>query len=142
MGDDGFGIYVYKKLLQRTLPKHVRIFDAGTTGIRSLSFFENCDRVYIIDSMNYLQKEGTLHRLQFSELSLSSTLPYSSHVVGVNELLYTIYKTPILNKIPEIIILGAEIKKIGVFSEGLSYPLKRAVVKTIQVLSSEFNWDG
>jgi hydrogenase maturation protease len=134
MGDDGYGIHVYNRLSKQKLSEQAKVFDAGTSGIRSLPYYENCDIVYIIDAINYIQEEGKIHTLTISDLQNSTDRTYSNHLAGVNEIIDLIYKVPLMDSIPEIVFLGTEIKKINRFTERLSYPIQRAVIKTVQLL--------
>ena len=138
-GDDGFGIHVYTRLCAEPWPPGVRVFDAGISGLSALAHFEGCERAVIVDALADFGegKEGRLHRLTLSELA-PPVDAFSAHAV---DLAHVFHVLPILfadRLPPEIVVIGAEIKKLtGQFSMDLSPRLAKAVERAVRLIRQE-----
>lgn len=139
MGDDGFGIHVYKKLQTVDLPERVQFFDAGLSGLKSLELFENCDKVILIDAIENGGEEGEIFRLNFEEISniLENRTDFSSHNLGLWEVLMVLKTSNIVSPLPEIVLFGVEVKKIHTFHTDLSVNLQNSIHQVMQRIQDE-----
>ncbi len=138
-GDDGFGIHVYRRLCTEALPPGVRVFDAGIAGLSALAHFDGCERAVVVDALADFGggNEGRVHRLTLTELA-PPVAAFSAHAL---DLAHVFHALPILfaeRSLPEIVIIGAEIKKVtGQFSMDLSPRLAKAVKPAVRLIRQE-----
>src|SRR5215471_7332374 len=126
-GDDGFGIRVFKHLCeQRDWPAHAKLFEAGTAGLTALDYFEDCQKVVIVDALKSGGALGLVRRFTMDEVD-SPDDEYSLHQLGVNYLLAAV-KAGFAGRVaPEVVLIGAEIGQIRPFTNRLSRAVEAAL---------------
>ena len=90
MCDEGFGVHVIHYLEENYIfPDFVRLVDCGTAGIYMAPFFEDADRVIIVDVVQVEDEApGTVLSLRHGDMmarSIQSSM--SPHQIGVLEIL-------------------------------------------------------
>ncbi|MCS7177877.1 MAG: HyaD/HybD family hydrogenase maturation endopeptidase [Anaerolineae bacterium] len=107
LSDEGVGVHVVRLLQERyRFPQEVEILDGGTLGLNLLPYVENADRLVIVDAVQMNVPPGTLVRLEGAEVPAVLGLKYSSHQMGVSELLAV---ARVLGHSPaEVILLGIQ----------------------------------
>jgi hydrogenase maturation protease len=137
LGDDGFGIHVLRKLQKRSLPDYVHLFDVGLSGWNLLTYLGEYDKAIIIDAINYLGNVGRIHRLHLEDLE-KSVSTFSTHRMGLNEILI-LQNFQTMNKIPELLFIGAEIQLRDFYTDILSKELLLAVEEAVKIILTEIN---
>jgi hydrogenase maturation protease len=139
-GDDGFGVHVCRKLAERprSLPGlSVEVIDAGLLGMSALTYFEDCERVIVVDALGYAGQAGRVRKVELSEISAPATA-FSAHALDLNHLFHVL---PIVfegRASPAVMVVGAEIEPPrGGFSMQLSPPLTAAVDRAIDLIDAE-----
>jgi len=113
--EDSFGPQVYDYLFTKDLPSSITIVDAGLAGIDLLRYFEESNRVVIVDSVAGFGRPGELCSINYEELSSCETIEYD-HSGGLQYLLLCL---PALGLIPKV-----EVTLIGL--DGIADTLKIA----------------
>lgn len=66
-GDDGFGVAVARRLMQRPQPDHVRVVDLGIRGIDlAYALLEPYELVVLVDIVQRDSEPGTVHVLELT----------------------------------------------------------------------------
>src|SRR5262245_56884456 len=99
-GDDGFGIHVLRRLNQLDLPRHVRVFEAGISGLSALEYFENTHKVIVVDAFEAGLPAGSVRKFPAGERWLPGR-EFSGHAVGVDQLLALLPVVLEAAKLPE-----------------------------------------
>ena len=89
LGDEGFGVHVIRYLEDHcSFPDHVRLLDGGTAGIYMAPFFEEIDRLIVIDVVRLDGPAGSIHRFNADDLKGAQVqLRMSPHQLGILEVL-------------------------------------------------------
>jgi hydrogenase maturation protease len=88
MGDDGLGLAVLTRLMERAdLPPDVELVDGGTWGMNLLPVIESAGRVLLIDAINTGAPPGTLQTLARHELPRYLATKISPHQVDLHDVL-------------------------------------------------------
>ena len=162
-GDDGFGIHVFRRLSAWRLPPHVKVFDAGTAGLSALDYFENCQKVVVVDAIRSDGKVGSVRRLlpelkgnpsgvrdnlawEHNPLNLpedqETQREFSIHGLGVDCLLQVLPVVFEEERLPSVVLIGAEIGRISPFTDRLSAPLQAALKPALKFVQNEWlNYD-
>ena len=135
-GDDGFGTHDFRALSRAPLPEQVRLFDAGISGLSALICFEGCEKAIIVDALSWHGKIGRVHRLGSDDaLPLGKT--HSTHQMGLNYLLEALPIALAAQRLPDIVIYGAEIEQPQAFIDRLSPPVESAVAVVEGLIRTE-----
>jgi hydrogenase maturation protease len=124
-GDDGFGHHVF-----RSLPPGIAAFDAGTAGLNALGYFEDCEKVVIVDAVRTGAPVGTVRRLMPGDLEQPSA-ELSLHELGVSAILAA------LRDPPEVVLIGVEVSEVRPFTDRLSAPVEAAVPAAVRLVLRE-----
>ncbi len=126
MGDEGVGIHVVRYLEQHAEElKGVDFVDGGTGGFHLLEFFQNYDRVILVDATLDGQPPGTVKMLK---PKFSSDYPptLTAHDIGLKDLLDALYLS---NQQPEITLFTISIARLDRVTLDLSPPIQRSIEK-------------
>src|SRR5215813_218347 len=134
--DDGFGIHVFQRLSKLDLPENVQVFEAGISGLNALQFFENAHKVVIVDAMDAGLPVGSVHRLCWNELNPPAD-EFSTHAIGVDHLFQLLPLVIPVEKMPEIVIIAAQICSVIRFTDSLSTELQTSLEKAIELIDME-----
>jgi hydrogenase maturation protease len=113
------------------------LIDAGTAGMAALGYFEDCDKVIVVDAVKSRATVGMLDCFEFLDFEIPSVEEFSTHNMGVQHLIAFL---PVLfagKPIPEIILIGVEIDTIKVFSDQLSPPVHAVLDQAIEMVKVE-----
>lgn len=136
-GDDGLGIHVFQRLRGHPWPADVACFDAGLSGLGALAHFEGCERVIVVDALEFRGHEGQVHRFGLDAVD-APVHGFSAHELDVTHLVHVL---PILfegRQAPEVTLIGAEIRAPdGTFCMGLSPNLSQAVGDVVREVLCE-----
>ncbi len=98
--EDSFGPMVYDYLFKNDTPSAIDIIDGGLAGLDLLPYFENSDRVVIVDSVSGFGSPGELISIGYEELSSCEAVEYG-HSAGIHYLLLCL---PALGLIPKVTV--------------------------------------
>jgi hydrogenase maturation protease len=111
MGDEGVGIHVLNKLCESyTFSPAINLIDGGTIGIDLIPYFEDCNKMIIIDAVDFHEKPGYYKSLANKEIQYRFNTKLSLHHAGLSDVLSIIQLQEI--KPPEMILVGIQPEKI------------------------------
>jgi len=108
MKDEGIGVHFISYLEKHPLPVPVDLLDGGTGGFHLLEYFENYERVIIIDATLDHHKAGTIQRIQ-PRFAADFPKAMSTHDIGLKDLVGALQ---ILGRMPVIILFIVSIDSI------------------------------
>jgi hydrogenase maturation protease len=105
MGDEGVGVLVARQLAGVDLPAGVDVVDGGTGGFHLLQYFEEYDRVVLVDATLDGQAPGSV---SVTKPRFSSDYPptLSAHDIGLKDLLDAVY---LLGHTPEVVLFAISV---------------------------------
>ena len=91
MQDEGIGVYIINLLKNNFIFEPViEIIDGGTTGTDLLPYFENSERVLIIDAVNFEKYPGYIETIKNDDILATITAKTSMHHLGLSDILSVI----------------------------------------------------
>ncbi|HLF96247.1 MAG TPA: hydrogenase maturation protease [Methylococcaceae bacterium] len=130
-GDDGFGPYMYQRLLQLEWPGDVRLFNAATSSLDALAWLEDCREAILVDALANRGSPGTVHVFKPEALEgLGNDL--SGHAAGIPYLLQA--AAAIYGTLPEVVVVGAEVGHVAPFAPGLTPAVAHAAERALGVI--------
>ncbi|MFQ5568956.1 MAG: hydrogenase maturation protease [Rhodothermales bacterium] len=130
MGDEGVGIHVVRRLEESAPMHNVDIVDGGTGGFHLLGFFQNYERVILVDATMDEHPLGTIRRVHPKFLNdYPPTL--TAHEIGLRDLLEALY---MLDTQPPIVLFTITIGAFSEMSLELSPEVLAAVPKAAQAV--------
>lgn len=137
-GDDGIGIAVIRKLLDRqTLPGGVEVIEAGLPGLSLVEMMLGADKVVLVDSFLGGVAPGTVKRFTEKELPPVGYNTGQSHGIGLREAL-SFGRGVMPDKFPsQVVVVGVEIERPARWVEGLSPQVEAAVDDAVALVESE-----
>jgi len=108
MGDEGVGIHVIRHLQENYKINNADLLDGGTGGFHLLEYFQQYDRVVLVDATIDGKPPGTINMIK---PKYSSEFPptLTAHDIGLKDLIDSLY---LLNKLPEIILFTISINEL------------------------------
>ncbi len=89
LSDDGVGVHAVNKLKDEYIfPESVELIDGGTKGLDLLPFFENRDKVLIIDAANFKKEPGTIDVVPGDKIPAFLSSKLSVHQIGLPDMLF------------------------------------------------------
>jgi len=105
LAHDNAGWRLYQALKKRDLGPKVELIDGGLQGLNLLCFFEDCQRVILIDNVcGYLDGPGVVH-LASPQLD-TAVRQHHDHAAGLSYLLQMLPQ--LLESLPTIELIGIE----------------------------------
>jgi hydrogenase maturation protease len=105
--DDGVGVHVVQKLMERVLPPDVEVIDGGTAAIDLLHFIAGTKRLIVVDALRGGGAPGTIYRLTPEDLEVRregrGVTLHQSDLLDVLEMAARLGERP-----PTVIIIGVE----------------------------------
>jgi hydrogenase maturation protease len=105
--DEGVGVHIVSKLKQNYICNPaIKIIDGGTSGLDLIEYFEDNDKIIIIDAINLGKKPGHIYVFNNDEIEKFFTTNLSSHQVGLHDILSAV---KLLQKEPsQIYLIGVQ----------------------------------
>ena len=140
MGDDAVGCIIARKLQKMSLPKHIKVIEAGTPGLDLLNLMEPDERVIIIDAVvTGKGNVGDIKIYKDNELPSSHQMPLSAHHIAIPETI-ELGKRVQPDLMPKSIeIWGIEVKAPLIRTMELSEEVSSAIPKVIDRLKRELD---
>lgn len=136
LSDDGLGPYIIEELQNYSL-KGVKLIDGGTQGLNLMPYFEDIDRVILIDaisSSNY--PLGEVLKIPKDNILKTLSQKMSVHEIGIVDLLSNL---SLVDKEPKEIILIGLVTNNFEFAYGVSPIVKENKQKLIEAIISTLN---
>ncbi len=108
MGDEGIGVHVANRLMQEELPYEIDIVDGGTGGFHLLEYFEQHEKVILVDATLDGNTPGTI-RLIKPKFAQDFPPAMSTHDIGLKDMVCALQ---VLGKMPEIHLFVVSIESI------------------------------
>jgi len=134
--DEGVGVYASRSLKENyTFDPHVDIVDGGTLGFKLMDYFQDYQRVIILDTVSIKDKPGSVYDLPAEALMGLSEYKQTVHeleVVGMLEL------SSMLEEVAEVSVIGIIPEDIQSVEINLSDILRKQmpilIEKTLEIL--------
>jgi hydrogenase maturation protease len=123
MADEGLGVHLAERFLHKELPPGVDVLDGGTGGFHLLEYFEQYERVIIIDATLDDRPAGTI-RLIKPHFASDFPQAMSTHDIGLKDLVGALQ---LLGTMPEIDLYVVSIKSIQEQGIELSQEISMAI---------------
>jgi hydrogenase maturation protease len=130
MADEGLGVHLAERLLKEELPPGVDVLDGGTGGFHLLEYFEQYERVVIVDATLDDNPPGTI-RLIKPKFAADFPQAMSTHDIGLKDLVGALQ---LLGTMPEIDLYVVSIKSIQDQGVELSPEISSAVTKMTVII--------
>jgi hydrogenase maturation protease len=108
MADEGLGVHLAERMHKVELPPGVDVLDGGTGGFHLLEYFEQYERVIIVDATFDDRPAGTV-RLIKPRFAADFPQAMSTHDIGLKDLVGALQ---LLGTMPEIDLYVVSIKSI------------------------------
>lgn len=123
MADEGLGVHLAERINKEELPAGVDVLDGGTGGFHLLEYFEQYERVIIVDATLDDQLAGTI-RLIKPHFASDFPQAMSTHDIGLKDLVGALQ---LLGTMPEIDLYVVSIKSIQEQGVELSREISLAI---------------
>ncbi len=133
--DEGIGVHIAHALQRLNMPHGVEIIDGGTSPDLP-AYFDEADKLIIIDAVKAGGKPGIIYRFHPDDLTPEAEGVISVHQLGLEQSLRMMSLTG--NKPKEIVIIGIEPTEIDWGTE-LSVELEQRVPEIIKVVVDEIS---
>jgi hydrogenase maturation protease len=136
-GDDGFGIHVFARLQRdRTLRRVATPLEAGIAGLSALPLFDECDTAVIVDALKTGGRTGQVHRIDPADVAVDEQR-LSLHAAGVGDLIAALPAAFGSTAPRNLVIIGAEVSDIRIFTDQLTEPVQAALPIAINLIRQE-----
>ncbi len=123
MADEGLGVHLAERIMDEELPPGVDVLDGGTGGFHLLEYFEQYERVIIVDATLDDRPAGTI-RLIKPHFASDFPQAMSTHDIGLKDLVGALQ---LLGTMPEIDLYVVSIKSIQEQGIELSQEISMAI---------------
>jgi hydrogenase maturation protease len=113
MRDEGVGVQAVRALEERyELPPELEVVDGGTAGLDLLPYIEGCDRVLLVDAVNFRKEPGYIGVLENEEIPALFAAKESLHHLGLMDVLAV---ARLLDAFPrEICLIGIQPQSLDI----------------------------
>lgn len=130
MADEGLGVHLAGRLLKEELPPGVDVLDGGTGGFHLLEYFEQYERVIIVDATLDDNPPGTI-RLIKPKFAADFPQAMSTHDIGLKDLVGALQ---LLGTMPEIDLYVVSIKSLQDQGIELSPDISETINNLVSVI--------
>ncbi len=142
VADDGVGHAVYAGLQESRLPDNVALKFLGLGGMDLLEEIDGEDCLVVVDSVQFGQRPGTVHLLDWEHLPRMELRPVSGHGIGICEAI-AVGRRLYPERVPKAIFLvGIEGKCFDQLGVGLSREVAEAVPAAVERVCSLLDQHG
>ncbi len=138
--DEGIGVFASKYIEQNyTFKDDVTLVDGGVLGFQLMTYYQDYDRVLILDTITMDDEIGSIYNLPADELLGLGSYKQTAHEVEIVEMLEI---CSLLERMAEVNIIGivpADIKSVNV---GLSKQIKDKFDIFVQTALDELEKSG
>jgi hydrogenase maturation protease len=108
--DEGVGIHAIRRLEAMELPSGIEVVDGGTDAMDLLPYFQDFERIIVIDALRAGGEPGSIYRVTPDEIMEDEKRSLSLHEIG---LLDVLLMSEHLGGHGEVVIIGVEPKEIS-----------------------------
>ena len=108
--DEGIGIHAIRRLEALELPSGVEVVDGGTDSVDLLPYFQDYERIIVVDALRAGGEPGSIYRVTPDEIMEDEKRSLSLHEIG---LLDVLLMAKHLGGHGEVVIIGVEPKEIS-----------------------------
>jgi len=138
--DEGVGVYAQKYIEENyRFEDEVTLVDGGVLGFKLMTYYQEYDRVLILDTITIEDEVGSIYNLPAEELLGLGSYKQTAHEVEVAEMLEI---CSLLEKMADVSIIGVVPKDIQSVNVGLSDELKAAFPAFIEATMQELEKSG
>jgi len=138
--DEGIGIFIAKYLQENySFSPNIEIIDAGTLGFRLMNYFEDYDKIILIDTISIKDKAGSIYKLSATELLGIGSYHQTAHEVEVVQMLEL---TSLKGKMADVTIIGIIPKDIHSSQIGLTETLQKSFPTAVFYTLKELENNG
>ncbi len=132
MKDEGVGVHIVNALLKnyRFTPQ-IELIDGGTAGMELLQFFQDNEKIIIIDAVNFDREAGFIGSIENDDILRRLNNKLSMHHLGITDVLSSLQLTG--GKADEIFLLGIQPKSIELGME-LTAEIAQKTDKMISII--------
>ncbi len=137
MGDEGVGIHALNKLQESyTFSPAINFIDGGTIGIDLIPYFEECNKMIIVDAVDSQKEPGYIVTLENEEIHYRFNTKLSLHHAGLSDVLSIIKLQEI--KAPDMILIGVQPEKVEMGLE-LSDTVGTKMDQILKIITSKLS---
>ncbi len=138
--DEGVGVFAIRYIEENyTFNKDITIVDGGVLGFQLMTYYQEFDRVIILDTITMDDKIGSIYNLPSDELLGLGSYKQTAHEVEIVEMLEI---CSLLEKMAEVSIIGIVPKDIETVGVGLTNEIKENFFLFVETAISELEKAG
>lgn len=138
--DEGVGVYAQKYIEQNyKFEGDVTLVDGGVLGFQLMTYYQDYDRVLILDTITVDDKAGSIYNLPAQELLGLGSYKQTAHEVEIVEMLEI---CSLLEKMAQVNVIGIVPKDIATVNVGLSDELKQKFYPFVDETLKELERSG
>ncbi|MBN2825059.1 MAG: HyaD/HybD family hydrogenase maturation endopeptidase [Campylobacterales bacterium] len=138
--DEGVGVYAQKYIEKNyTFQSDVTLVDGGVLGFKLMSYFQEYDRVLILDTLTIDDAVGAIYNLPAQELLGLGSYKQTAHEVEVVEMLEICL---LLETMAQVSIMGIVPQDIQSVNVGLSEEIKGVFPAFVEATMQELEKSG
>jgi hydrogenase maturation protease len=113
MSDEGVGVHIVNTLIENYhFSPEIMLIDGGTAGMELLQFFQDNEKIIIVDAVNFDQQPGFIGSIENDDILTRLNNKLSLHHLGITDVLASLKLTG--GKANEIFLLGIQPESIEV----------------------------
>ncbi|MCK5519733.1 MAG: hydrogenase maturation protease, partial [Candidatus Marinimicrobia bacterium] len=90
MEDEGFGVHVYRYIEENyRFSPEIEMIDGGTAGFELLPFFEDYDKILMVDAVEFEKEPGFVGLIENDDILAQLTQKMSLHHLGISDVIST-----------------------------------------------------
>jgi hydrogenase maturation protease len=138
--DEGIGVYACKYIEENfTFSGDVTLVDGGVLGFQLMTYYQDYDKVIILDTITMNDEVGSIYNLPSEELLGLGSYKQTAHEVEIIEMLEI---CSLLERMADVNIIGIVPKDIQSVNIGLSDEMKNQFHNLIDAAVAEFENSG
>lgn len=138
--DEGIGVYAARFLEENfTFSDDVTLVDGGVLGFQLMTYYQEYDKVVILDTITMNDEVGSIYNLPSEELLGLGSYKQTAHEVEIVEMLEI---CSLLERMADVNIIGIIPKDIETVNIGLTPEMKKMFSKLVDVATAELDRSG
>ncbi len=110
MQDEGIGVHIIKELEKYDFNPHIALIDGGNMGMDLLPFFDEYNRMIIVDAVDFEKEPGFIDTIENDDILTLFTTKMSLHHLGLKDVLSY---AKLLDQTPEdLCLIGIQPHKV------------------------------
>jgi len=110
MQDEGIGVHIIRELEKYDFNPHISLIDGGNMGMDLLPFFDEYNRMIIVDAVDFEKEPGFIDTIENDDILTLFTTKMSLHHLGLKDVLSY---AKLLDQTPEdLCLIGIQPEKV------------------------------